>query len=443
MSQIEAGTGRSLIQNGRVLCPSTGLDQVATLVISDGRVEGVTREPIEAGAHDEVVDATGAWVLPGLVDLHAHLGEPGAEHKEDLASAALAAAHGGFTTVVAAPDTEPVNDTRAISEFIRARAQAGPGVRVLPMGTLTRQRDGAHLTDMFDLKAGGAVALGEGMRPLRDAGLMRRAMEYARAVGLPVFEFPEEASLARAAVMHEGPVATRLGLRGVPSAAESIVVARGIALARLTGCPLHLGPISCAESVEAVERAREEGLPVTCAVTAMHLQFVDEAIAEASYDTHLRVRPPVRAEADRAALRAGIASGVISAITSGHRPQSPVEKQVEFELAEPGIAGLETTLGQVLGLIAEGALPLEQALTALTAGPAGVIRQPSGTLAPGKAADLVVVATEARWTVSRESLLGRAHNTPLLGQSLPGVTLRTLVEGRTIWTAPTDHRRDR
>ncbi|MFN3198015.1 MAG: dihydroorotase [Bradymonadia bacterium] len=434
MGQFEAGTERRWVSGGRVICPASGIDAHATLIIQDGRIEAVSPEPATPGDHDQIIDATGSLVIPGLVDLHAHLGEPGFEHKEDLASAGRAAAHGGVTTLVAAPDTEPVNDARAITEFIIRRAAEITPVRVLPMATLTRGRRGDHLTDMFDLRDGGAVAFGEGDTALADASLLRRAMEYARAVGRPVFEWPEERGLARAAVMHEGPVATRLGLRGVPEAAERIAVDRAIALARLTGCPIHIGPISTAGAVEALGRAQSEGLPVTCAVTAMHLQLVDEAIAE-RYDSCLRVRPPLRGVADRSALNAGIASGVITAISSGHRPQSPVEKEVEFELAEPGIAGLETLLSQTLAQVEAGAFGLHHALAALTAAPAQIIGEQSGTLSPGRRADVVVVDAGARWSVSKDTLVGRSKNTPLIGQTLPGVVHSTIIDGEVVYSA--------
>lgn len=434
MSNIEAGASRTWVRGGRIICPESDLDATGSLILRDGLIEGFTAEAATPGGHDVIIEAEGQVVAPGLVDLHAHLGEPGFEHKEDLVTAGRAAAHGGFTTVLAAPDTDPVNDTRATTEFIMRRAEAA-GIRVLPMATLTRQRAGKHLTDMFDLRDGGAVAFGEGDKPLRDTALLRRAMEYAKAVGLPIFEFPEEPGLARAAVMHEGPISTRLGLRGVPGAAEQIIVDRAIALSRLTGCPVHLGPVSTGGAVAAVARARAEGVQVSCAVTATHLSLTDAAVAEA-YDSNLRIRPPLREEADRQALIAGVASGAV-VITSGHRPQSPVEKQVEFELAAPGVAALETTLSQTLALVEAGALSLPAAIRALTAGPAAVIGQQAGTLKAGRPADLVVVATTARWHVSTDRLSGRAKNTPLLGATLPGVVTRTLVGGRAVWQQPT------
>lgn len=418
---------RTLIRGGRLLCPTTGLDAPGTLILEGGRIVGASTGEVEAGASDTVLDATGCVVAPGFVDLHAHFCDPGEEHKEDLRSGGRAAVRGGFTTVVVGSQTTPVNDTRAVTEMIVRRAASFEGCRVLPMGALTQGREGRRLTEMYDLRDAGAVALGDADLTVADAGLLRRAMEYARAVGLPVFEQPEDASLAGHGVMHEGPVSTRLGLNGVPAVAEIAVVARDLALCAATGARLHLGPLSAAESVAAVRRAKAEGLPVTCAVTAAHLYLTDEAAA-AAYSPQLRSRPPFRAEADREALLAGVLDGTVDAIASGHRPQSPVEKDLEFDLAEPGLVGLETALGLVLRLVLEGRIELVTALRALTAGPARVLGR-EASLAAGQPADVVVFDPAARARVAGADLASRSRNTPFLGQALPGLVRFTLVGG--------------
>jgi dihydroorotase len=418
---------RTFIAGGRVVCPATGLDAMGTLVVSNGVVEAVESGAFSPPAGARVLDATACIVAPGFVDLHAHFCDPGEEHKEDLASGGRAAVRGGFTSVVVGAQTTPANDTRAVTEMIVRRAASLSGCRVLPMGALTLGRGGRRLTEMFDLREAGAVCFGEGDSAVADAGLLRRAMEYARAVGLPVFEHPEDRSLAGVGVMHEGAVSTRLGLNGVPAVAEVAVVVRDLALCAATGARLHLGPISAADSVSAIRRAKAEGWPVTCAVTAAHLHLTDEAVA-AAYSPQLRSRPPFRAEADREALRAGVADGTIDAISSGHRPQSPVEKDLEFDLAEPGLVGLGTALGLTLRLVEDGRVPLVRALAALTDGPARVLSR-RATLTAGDPADVVVFDPVRRVRSSPGEALGRARNTPFLGHALPGEVRYTLVGG--------------
>ncbi len=420
-------SGRTLIRGGRLVCPGAGLDFVGTLGVEDGRISQCVPGLIEACAGDTVVDATDCVVAPGLIDLHAHLCEPGEEQKEDLETAGRAALRGGFTTVLTSSGTTPAADTRAVVELIARRAAQVSGCRVLVMGALTVGREGRRLAEMFDLRAAGAVALGDGDRCVADAGLLRRAMEYARAVDLPVFEHPEDAALAAHGVMHEGPVATRLGLNGIPAVAEEIAVARDVALCALTGARLHLGPLSSAAAIDIVRRAKAAGLPVTCAVTAAHLVLTDEAVAQ-SYSPNLRSRPPFRSERDRAALLAGVADGTVDAIASGHRPQSPVEKDVEFDLAEPGLIGLEVTLGLVLRLVESGALALPRALAVLTTGPAAVLGLEPPRLHVGAVADLVVFEGRGR-RIEASTLESRSRNSPFLGQVLPGNVCHVFVAG--------------
>lgn len=428
---MSAQVGRTLIRGGRIVCPGTGVDAVGTLVIERGRIVALATGGVEAVAGDAVIDAAGLVVTPGFVDLHAHLCDPGEEHKEDLESGGRAALRGGFTTVVVAPQTTPVNDTRAVTESIVRRAAAVAGCRVLPIGALTQGRAGKRLTEMYDLRDAGAVALGDGDVSVADAGLLRRAFEYARGAGLPVFEHPEDAALAGHGVMHEGPVSTRLGLNGIPVVAEEAIVVRDLALCAATGVRLHLGPLSAGRSVAHVRRAKAEGLPVTCAVTAAHLHLTDEAVA-AAYGPQLRSRPPFRSAEDREALREGLRDGTIDAIASGHRPQTAVEKDLEFDLAEPGLIGLETALGLGLRLVDEGALSLPRLVAALTSGPARVVARETG-LGVGAPADVVIFDAQARRRVSATDLASRARNTPFLGQALPGRVVCTLVGGAVVF----------
>ena len=418
------------IVNGRVVCPASGVDATGALELDGGVVKAIHSGPVTAPAGAKLIDARGAVVAPAFVDLHCRLGEPGEEHKEDLESGGRAAARGGFGTVCPSADTRPANDTRSVTEHLVRRGAELGAVRVRPVGALTVGRDGVRLTEMFDLRAAGAVAVGDA-RSIADAALLRRGLEYARAAGLPVFEHPQDARLGRKGVMHEGEVATRLGLKGVPSAAEDIAVLRAIALAELTGARVHLGPLSTAGSVAAVRQAKARGVPVTCAVTAAQLHLTDAAVAEA-YDTNLRLQPPLRTEADRDALRAGLAEGVIDAVASGHAPQSAVEKAVEFDIAEPGMIGLETALGLVLRLVDAGALTLSDAVARLSCGPAAALGIDAGTLTVGAPADVTVFDPAARVRVEAAALASKSRNTAFIGQALPGRVAWTLVGGEVV-----------
>ena len=420
---------RIWIRGGTVVCPASGFEGPGVVEIVGDTIAAVHPGTGPSNTPGRVIDADGAVVAPGFVDLHAHLGEPGDEYKEDLETAGQAAVRGGFTSVCASPDTHPVNDSRAFTEYLVRRGAATAAARILPIGALTVGCEGKRLTEMYDLCAAGAVALGDGQRSVADAGLFRRAMEYAKAVGVPVFEFPEDASLSLGGVMHEGRVSTQLGLRGVPCAAEDVVVHRAIELVRHTGARVHLGPISTHGAVMAVKRAKEQGLPLTCAVAAAQLHLLDASIAE-SWSPHLHVRPPLRSESHREALRVGLQEGVIDAVTSNHRPQGAVDKEVPFARAEPGMSGLQTTLGLVLRLVEQGILSLSDAVARLAVGPADVLGMAAGRLTAGAKADVVVFDPSVKVRVESAVLASRSKNTPFLGQALPGRVLATLVGGR-------------
>ena len=423
-----------LIRGGRLICPQTGRDSQGDIEIRDAMINVVTSEPGSIPVTDQtVVDATGAIISPGFVDLHAHVGEPGHEYKEDIASASAAAAAGGFTSVCVSAISVPVNDTRAITEFIRRRGDEVDGARMCPIAALTVGADGKRLTEMFDLRDGGAVAFGDGERGHCDAGLMRRAMEYARAVGVPVFESPRDPHLAGVGVMHEGPVATLLGLKGIPVAAEEMAVARAVALARQTGAPIHIGPISAAVSVAALRGAKADGLPVTCSVLASHLHLIDADIRTA-WSPNLHLEPPLRSESDRRALCAGLADGTIDAVASGHRPQSGVEKDVPFARALPGMIGFQTALPLLLKLVESGELSLHRAVESLPWGPERCLRRTGGGVAVGQAADLVMFDLDSTYVLSETRLLSRSRNTPFLGRQFNGALRGTWVGGQPVFT---------
>jgi len=421
-----------LIVGGRVIDPASGLDGVADVRLRDGRIAAIA-----AGLAPEdgetTLDAGGRLVLPGFVDLHCHLGEPGHEDRETLATGTRAAAAGGFTTVCCMGDTTPRLDTGVELAALRARAAETAAVRVLPIGCVTRGRDGSELAELAELARAGAVAFSDDPRPVRSSRLLRHALAYSAMLSRPVVEHAVDSELAEGGLAHEGRVATWLGLPGVPAAAEEIAVARAIALARLTGGRLHLAHLSTAGAVAQVRAAQAEGLAVTAEVSPLHLLLDEEAVGTAPhgrpYDTSTRLEPPLRRAADAAALREGLADGAIAAIASDHRPQRAVDKDCEYAYAAPGAAGLETAFGAVMELVAADRLSLLTVIRALTSGPAAVFGLEAGRLTVGGPADLVIADPEATWTVEPSRFHSRGKSTPLAGRSLRGRVLATLVGG--------------
>ena len=418
-----------VLRGGRVLgaAPSGAWQDVAADVrIRDGRI--VELGPGLRGGREVAVD--GLWIAPGLVDLRAHLREPGAEHEEDLATGTRAAAAGGFTTVCATADTSPCNDQRTVTELIVRRAAEVGLARVHPIGAITRGMAGERLADIADMQQGGAVAIGDGDRCVTDGALLRRALEYARTVGLPLIQHALDPLLCEGGTANEGPVATRLGLRPQPAIAESAVVARDLELVGWTGARYHVAHVSAARTVDLLREARRRGLPVTAEVTPHHLCLDEEACA--SYDPLTRMSPPLRGAADQAALLEGLEGGTIDAIATDHAPEGLTDKELEFEAAAPGMLGLETALALVLGLCRDGKLSLRRAIEALTIGPARAFGLDAGRIGPGVLADLVVFDPQRAWTVTADGLASKAKNTPLLGQRLIGRPVLTLLGGRPV-----------
>lgn len=420
---------RIVIKNARVLDASQGLDEKRAVVVEDGRIVGLPkRAPDPKGGR--VIDAKGLWLLPGLVDIHVHLREPGQEYKETVATGARAAVAGGFTSIVAMPNTKPVNDTVPVTELVLARAREANLARVYPAGAVTRGLGGEELSEMGDLKAAGCVAFTDDGRPVMRAALMRRALEYAAGLGAPIMVHEEDLTLSEGGAMHEGEVSTRLGLPGIPGAAEEVMVARDLALLELTGGHLHVAHLSTAGSARRVREAKRAGLKVTCEITPHHFTLTDEAVE--GYDTRTKMMPPLRSAADRAALLEALRDGTADAIATDHAPHSPVEKDVEYDRAANGIIGLETALSLTLKLVRDGELPLLRAVELLTSGPARVMGLPAGTLVVGAAADLVLVDPEAEWTVDPAKLHSKSRNTPFAGWTLPGRVVSTWVGGRKV-----------
>lgn len=417
-----------LLKNGRVVDPAVGIDEVADVIIRDGRIVEIGKDlSIPKGITVECAEKV---VLPGLVDAHTHLREPGFEYKEDVASGTRAAAHGGFTAVCAMPNTEPVCDEGAAVRFLVERARERGIVRVHTIGAITVGQKGAALAEMGDMLAEGAVAFSDDGRGVQSAGIMRLAMDYARQFGATIVSHTEVEALAGNGVVNEGAVSTRLGLPGWPAAAEEIQVARDIALAELTGCRLHLAHLSTARSLELVREAKARGLAVTCEVTPHHL-FLDEDALDALYDTNLKMNPPLRTAADKDALVAGLLDGTVDCIATDHAPHARHEKALEFELAPFGTTGLETALSLVnTQLVARDVLDWSQVVRLMSHGPRAALGIAPVILAPGSVADITVVDPEARVEVTPEFFESKSSNSAYLGATLLGKATEVLVGGQ-------------
>ncbi|HEX4600252.1 MAG TPA: dihydroorotase [Gemmatimonadales bacterium] len=419
-----------LLQGGRVIDPSRDFDQVADVLIHDGKIADVGTG---LGHPDgtEVRDVRGQIVVPGLVDVHVHLREPGNEDVETIATGARAAAAGGFTAVCAMPNTDPATDNQAAVGFIVRQSVRAGLARVYPVGAVSVGQQGERLSEFGEMAGAGAVAVSDDGRPVASSHLMRTALEYARTFALPVADHCEDPTLAAGGVMHEGLVATRLGLQGIPAAAEEIMVARDILLAELTGGHVHLCHMSTRGSVALIRRAKEQGIRVTAEVTPHHLTLTDRACEH--YDTHAKMNPPLREAADVAALRAALAEGVIDCIASDHAPHAYDAKEAAFDDAPFGIVGLETAFGVVhTELVLGGVLSLPELVRRMSTVPAAVFRLPGGTLQRGAPADVAVLDVTARWTVDPTLFFSKSRNTPFAGRMLTGLAALTLVGGKVV-----------
>ncbi|HYS80830.1 MAG TPA: dihydroorotase [Anaeromyxobacteraceae bacterium] len=419
------------IEGGRVIDPASGTDGVRTVVVREGRIAEVV-ERLERPRGARVIDARGKWVTPGLLDLHVHLREPGHEYKETVASGARAAVAGGFTAVCAMPNTVPVNDNASVTELILARAAAAGLARVYPVGAISKGSKGEELAEYGELRGAGCVALSDDGKPVMSSALMRRALEYARAFGLPLTVHEEDLGLVGKGVMHEGPAATRLGLKGVPAASEEVMVSRDLALVELTGGRLHIAHLSTAGAVRAVREAKRRGLSVTAEVTPHHLTLTDEDVARSGYDPSFKMNPPLRSAEDVRALREGLADGTIDCIATDHAPHSAVEKDLEFDAAANGIVGLETAFPVCLALVREGLLGERRLIEALTASPARAFGLPGGSLARGAPADLALLDPGLEWRCDPARFHSKSRNSPWKGRALVGRCTHALVGGRLV-----------
>lgn len=418
-----------IYENIRVVDPASGTDLVGHLAIAAGRIAAVGEGPAPAHATGERIDANGLVAVPGLFDLRSHFREPGFEDAETIQSGSAAAAAGGYTDVVAMPNTRPAADTPGAVLLVRERGDRAGLARLHPAAALTKGMEGLEMNEYGDLVDAGAVALTDDVHWVADSGLMRHAMEYSRLLGVPVISHPEDATLSRQGFMHEGSWSTRLGLRGLPAAAEVSAVARDIELARLTGASLHIPHVSSRASVQLIRAAREQGLPVTAETTPHHVCFTDADCR--TYDTHFKMKPPVRSADDQAALVEALEDGTLSAISSDHAPHTVTAKERTFAHAPFGVIGLETAFAAAHDrLVVRGPLSLIRLIELMSTAPARILGKPPATLSTGSAADVAIIDPATEWVVDGETLQSRGRNCPWIGRSLTGRVVQTLLGGR-------------
>jgi len=421
-----------LIRGGRVLDPGWGKDEVADVLIEDGAIQAV-RAKIKPERGVEVIEAKGLVVCPGFIDIHTHLREPGREDKETIASGTRAAAAGGFTTICAMPNTDPVIDSAAGVNHVLAVAARDGVVSVLPIAAITAGQKGESITEFGDLTKAGAVGFSDDGHTVADAGIMRRALEYTKMLNRPVMDHAEIPSLVGGGVIHEGDVSARLGLSAIPAAAETCCVARDLELAAETGGHVHICHVSTARSCELIAEARRRGVRVTAEVTPHHLTLTEEAVL--GFNTLARVSPPLRSAADRDALRRALREGVIDCVATDHAPHTEMEKDQPFDQAPPGMIGLDFAFALLYTeLVLSGEIELATLIERMTSGPARVIGAERGTLRPGARADLAILDLKSETRVSRETVHSKSCNTPFLGRTLRGAVAHTICGGQVVWS---------
>jgi dihydroorotase len=419
-----------LIKNGRVIDPASGHDAVADVWIEDGLIKGVG--PNLSPASAEVFDATGLIVAPGFIDMHVHLREPGFEHSETIESGARAAAAGGFTSICPMPNTAPVNDSPTVTTYIIEKARRHAVVNVFPIGAITRGSKGEELAAIGSMRQAGAVAISDDGRPVMNAQLMRRAMEFARSFQMPVINHCEDLHLSAGGDMHEGIESVRLGLRGIPGSSEDVMVARDILLAEVTGARYHVAHISSRHSVEMVAYAKLQGLPVTSEATPHHLTLTDAGMIP--YDSNYKMKPPLRSSSDVNAVVEGVVNGAIDAIATDHAPHAGSEKMQEFEKCPFGIIGLETALGIALDrLVHTRKISVVRLIELFTINPARILGLDRGTLAAGAPADVTIFSTKGTWTYNVNNSFSKSRNTPFDGATFRGGPVATIVAGRIVY----------
>ncbi len=427
----------TLIKGGEVVDPHSGTVEERDILIENGNISRIF--PKEALRKDSAVSATidaiGKMIIPGLVDIHTHLREPGFEYKETIATGAMAAAAGGYSAIACMPNTAPPNDCRSVTEFIIEQGKRAEGAAVYPIATISKGQKGESLVDFCELAAAGAVGVSDDGFPVVNSELMRRALEYARYCGLTVISHCEDLNLSKGGVMHEGEISTRIGLPGIACASEDIFVYREISLARLTRCPVHIAHVSTGVSVELIRRAKEEGLPVT-AETAPHYFTLDHG-SVVGYDTRYKVNPPLRTSEDVAEIKKGLADGVIDVIATDHAPHDSLEKDVEFDNAAFGMIGLQTALPLTLELVRDGVITLPDAIRKLSSNGAAVLGIPGGEIKEGGIADLAIIDVDCEYGFEEKDILSKSKNSPFLGRMLKGRCDLTMVGGKIVYQRET------
>ncbi|NSW82261.1 MAG: dihydroorotase [Syntrophothermus sp.] len=420
---------RLMIKGGRIIDPVNSIDLVGDILVEDGLVQEIS--PAIRTKKAEVLDATGKIVCPGFIDMHVHLREPGFEYKEDIASGTRAAAVGGLTTVCCMPNTNPVIDNGAVAAFVCSRARQVGVVNVFPIGSITKKQQGTEISEMADLVQAGCVAVSDDGRPVMNAEIMRRALEYSRMFDIPVISHCEDLNLSEDGQMHEGFYSTLYGLKGIPAAAEEVMVARDILLAETTKSRVHFAHISTRGSVELIKMAKRKGLAVTCEVTPHHLTLTDEMVRD--YDPDTKVNPPLRSREDVKALRQGLIEGVIDCIVTDHAPHEVEAKDCEYNLASCGISGLETAVAVILNdLVNSGIVDISDVVRLMSVNPANILKLDRGNLAPGKVADVTILDLELERRVEPSQFLSKGKNNPFKGRVLKGWPWATIVRGRLV-----------
>lgn len=422
---------RIVVQNGVVIDPANGLEAGLDLLIEEGVIRELGQPGGFASVEAQRIDASGCVVAPGLIDMHVHLREPGYEYKETVLTGTQAAVAGGFTAVACMANTNPINDNGAVTRFIVEQARSAGLARVFPIGALSKGLHGEELAEIGEMVEAGAVAISDDGRPVMDANLMRRALEYCSMFDVPISVHEEDLCLSSGGSMNEGPTSVRLGIRGVPSVSEEVMVARDIALARLTRGWVHIAHISTRRAVDLVRQAKAEGLAVTAEVAPHHFTLTEEAVE--GYNTNAKMSPPLRLADDVAAMKEGLRDGTIDAIATDHAPHHRDEKEVEFDQAAHGVTGLETALSLTLHLVQDGVFSLSEAIRKLTVNPARILGLPYGTLAAGRPADLTLFDAQAGWRLDPLASRSRSQNTPFAGWELTGKVRLTMVDGRVVY----------
>ncbi|MBI5043420.1 MAG: dihydroorotase [Nitrospirae bacterium] len=419
-----------LIKNGRVVDPANKIDDTLDILV-DGNIIKKVAKGIKAEGSVKVIDAKGKIIASGLIDIHTHLREPGFEYKETIKTGTLAAAAGGFTAICCMPNTNPINDNRAVAEFILSKSAKEGVVNVLPIGAITKGSHGKELAEIGDMVNAGCVAVSDDGRGVMDAEVMRRGLEYTKAFDIPIISHCEDANLSSGGVMNEGFASTTLGLRGIPKAAEDVMVVRDIALAELTGARLHIAHVSSAGSVESIRIAKKRGVKVSCETCPHYFTLTEDAVI--GYNTNAKVNPPLRTKEDVKAIKEGLKDGTIDIIASDHAPHAVHEKEIEFDYASFGMIGLETSLPLILNIVREGVLTLKDAIAKVTINPARLLKLKKGTLSEGANADITIIDTESEWVVDVNNIKSKSKNTPFAGMKMKGRAVMTIVGGKMVY----------